>query len=163
MIAPKVVKKGRLMTGRSVSQCHEEKCVRRSSDVLTLKARVFEVIDSLIVDQINGKSARRPAIIFTQVTLERNVIEFHGATHEANLGRKRQGKCFRQEEEAAAKVGEHVLLFLHPFLASDSVFTQRVCECVMYETLVRRLLRRLSSPRLVSHSPAYSVARFHSQ
>lgn len=53
--------------------------------VLTLEAGVFKIIDSLIVDQIDRKCTRRPAIIFTQVTLERNVIEFDRATHEANL------------------------------------------------------------------------------
>ena len=52
---------------------------------LTLEAGVFKVIDSLSVDQIDRKGARGPTIIFTQMTLKCDVIEFHGPTHEANL------------------------------------------------------------------------------
>lgn len=55
--------------------------------ILTLKAGVFKIINSLSVDQIDRECARRPTIIFTQMTLERDVIEFHRATHEANLER----------------------------------------------------------------------------
>ena len=52
---------------------------------LTSEARVLEIIDALHVDQILWECTGTSTIVLAEVTLHRQIIEFHWTANEANL------------------------------------------------------------------------------